>query len=96
MGSCPHQGSPGSYLPSPAQAQGLQQEGLLRGFRHPARTPVATQLAFDNNSYLLTEEIYNRHGKKGKFEGVLVANSDGQAVASLRYFDGQQEDVLKP
>lgn len=40
----------------------------MRGFRHPARTPVPTQLAFDNNSYLLTEEIYNRHGKKGKFE----------------------------
>jgi predicted double-glycine peptidase len=26
------------------------------------------QLTFDNYSYLLTEEIYNRHGRKAKFE----------------------------
>jgi hypothetical protein len=68
MGSRPHQGFTGPYLSAPAEKEGFQQEGLLWGLRHPPRTPSPTQLTFDNNSYLLTEEIYNRHGKKGKFE----------------------------
>lgn len=68
MGGCAGEGRPVAELPAAAAAEGVQPEGFLRRLRNAAGRAWCTQLTFDNYSYLLTEEIYNRQGKKGKFE----------------------------
>lgn len=61
------QSQPRYYLTSTPQKIRLQQKGTLRRLRHTQGIPTHIQLNFDNYSYLLTEEIYNRNGRKAKF-----------------------------
>ena len=55
----------------------------MRRLRHFEGSTACTQLNFDNYSYLLTEEIQNRCGRKSKFEewelwSLLLGLSSGQ------------------
>lgn len=39
----------------------------MRTHRHCHRITFPIQINYENHPYLLTEEIYNRHGKKSQF-----------------------------
>lgn len=68
MGDSPDESRTRSNLPHDTEKQRFQQERLLWRFWYSSRKYTFIQLAFDNHAYLLTEEIYNRQGKKSKFE----------------------------
>ena len=68
MGDNLDQGFTRSHLPHAAQTEIFQSERFLWGFWYSSRNSTFIQLGFDNHAYLLTEEIYNRQGKKSKFE----------------------------
>lgn len=55
--------------PPPSQVR-IQTHCHVRTHRHCHRTHLFTQLDYPNNPYLLTEEIYNRRGKKSRFTEV--------------------------
>lgn len=49
---------------------GLLTHRDVRTHWHRHRTSASTQIDYQNYSYLLTEEIYNRKGKKTRFTEV--------------------------
>jgi predicted double-glycine peptidase len=61
------------------------------------------QLKFDNHSYLLTEEIYNRNGKKSKFEewelwylllGLISAHQEVKTKTGERLGDVRPHNIF--
>lgn len=58
----------GPRVSPPPPRRRVQQEGTLRKQRDCESTYFSTQLNYDNYAYLLTDEIYNRKGKKDKFQ----------------------------
>lgn len=61
-----------SVQPSSASSLLLQQDCHVRQHRHRHSNSPFTQIAYDNYPYLLTEEIYNRKGKKSRFTEVEI------------------------
>lgn len=61
-----------SFQPPSTSSLLLQQNCHVRKHRHCHSKSLLTQIAYDNYPYLLTEEIYNRKGKKSRFTEVEI------------------------
>ena len=61
-----HQNLP-TTQPTPTRPKQIQQNRHVRTHRQRHRNSRLIQIDYDNYPYLLTEEIYDRKGKKSKF-----------------------------
>ena len=55
-------------LPAASEKIVIWQKGTMRRLRNSQGNIPSIQLYYENYSYLLTEEIYNRSGRKTIFE----------------------------